>query len=40
MVTATGTLFPAAMAMIFVPLPRLVFPTAKPLFLPPQSCRR
>src|ERR1035438_3059319 len=31
-VTATGMLFPAAMAMIFVPLPRLAFPTAKPPF--------
>ncbi len=39
-VTARGTLFPAAMAMILVPLPRLVLPTARPPFSQPRSCRR
>src|SRR6185312_17053766 len=31
--TASGRLLPAAIAMIFVPLPRRVGPTAKPPFL-------
>src|SRR6185437_13148837 len=39
-VTARGRLAAVARAMIFVPLPRLVFPTARPLFLRWRNCRR
>jgi len=38
-VTARGKLVTAAMAMIFVPLPRLVGPTAKPPFSHSRRCR-
>lgn len=37
---ATGRTERSATAMIFEPLPRLVFPTPGPLFLPAQMCRR
>ncbi len=40
MCTATGRPWRSATAMIFVPLPRLVFPTQSPLFSPPRRCRR
>lgn len=37
---ATGRPWRSATAMIFVPLPRLVFPTQSPLFSPLRKCRR
>ena len=37
--TPKGIPLPSARTIHFVPLPRLVFPTAKPLFLPRQNCR-
>ena len=38
--TAIGRPAPSATAMSFEPLPRLVFPTPGPLFLPAQNCRQ
>lgn len=38
--TATGTPFPSVTAMILVPLPRFVLPTAEPLFSPRRRWRR
>ena len=38
--TATGTPFPSVTAMILVPLPRFVLPTAEPPFWPPRRWRR
>ena len=37
---ATGRPWRSAIAMILVPLPRLVFPTAQPPFLPLRRCRQ
>lgn len=37
---ASGRPAASAIAMSFVPLPRLVFPTLRPLFSPPRRCRR
>src|SRR5581483_6464737 len=38
--TPSGTPSPSASTIHFVPLPRLVLPTASPLFSPGQNCRR
>src|SRR5581483_11681333 len=38
--TPNGTPSPSASTIHFVPLPRLVLPTARPLFLRARSCRR
>jgi hypothetical protein len=38
--TASGRPAASAMAMSFVPLPRLVLPTLAPLFSPPRTCHR